>query len=171
MLGLSAATREERLSPELRRLMAILIAGVLAVFLDTTVVNVAINTLSRQLHALVTTIQWVSTIYLLALGMVVPISGWASTRFGAKNMWLLALSLVLLGSVLCGLAPSVGALIAFRTLQGAGGGLLIPIEQTLIIQAAGGRNIGRVLALIGLPVVVVPVLGPVIGGLITSELS
>src|SRR4051812_21627592 len=123
-----------RLDPALRRMMGILVVGIIAVFLDTTIVNVAIDTLARDLHATVSSIQWVSTSYLLSLGMVVPITGWAVARYGAKRMWLLALTVFLVGSVLAGFAWDVQALIVFRVLQGAGGGLMFPIQQTLIVR-------------------------------------
>jgi MFS family permease len=96
-----ASTREaERLDPELRRLIGILILGAIAALLDTTVVTIAVDTLSRELDASVAMIQWVNTGYLLALGMVVPLSAWSVGRFGAKQMWLFALTLFLVGSVL-----------------------------------------------------------------------
>ncbi|MEV6800338.1 MDR family MFS transporter [Micromonospora rifamycinica] len=159
------------LSPELRKLTRILILGAIAALLDTTVVNLAIDVLSREFDAPVSTIQWVNTSYLLALGIVIPVSGWSAARFGGKQMWMFALALFLLGSVLSGLAWSVVSLIIFRVVQGVGGGLLFPIQQTLLVQAAGGKQLGRVMAAITLPVVVVPILGPVVGGLILNNLS
>ncbi len=160
---------DQQLDPQLRKLSWILIVGLVAALLDTTVVNVAINTLRADLHASVPTIQWVNTGYLLAMGMVVPLSGWSMRRFGAKTMWLTALSVFLLGSVLSGAAWDIGSLIGFRVLQGLGGGLMFPILQTVLVRASGGRNIGRLMATVGLPAVVVPILGPVVGGLIISN--
>jgi len=113
----------------------------------------------------------VSTAYLLALATVVPVSGWAVERFDSRRVWLGALTLFLTGSVLCGLAWNIGSLIAFRVLQGIGGGLLLPVLQTLVMRAAGGRSLGRLMAAITLPVMVVPILGPVLGGLIVGRLS
>jgi len=113
----------------------------------------------------------VSTAYLLALATVVPVSGWAVERYDSRHVWLGALTLFLTGSVLCGLAWNIGSLIAFRVLQGIGGGLLLPVLQTLVMQAAGGRALGRLMAAITLPVMVVPILGPVLGGLIVGHLS
>ncbi|MBO2447031.1 multidrug efflux MFS transporter [Actinomadura barringtoniae] len=162
---------DERLDPAVIRLAGVLLPGVMAVILDTTIVTVAIDTLGHDLHAPVSTTQWIITAYLLALGMVVPISGWAVGRFGGKRMWLVALGLFLLGSVLCSLAPSAGALIAFRVFQGAGGGLMLPIMQTLLVEATGGRALGRTMSLIGLPVLVGPILGPVVGGLLLGGLG
>ena len=118
---------EARLDAGLLRLAGVLILGVIAPVLDSTIVNVAIRTLGGDLHASVSTIQWVSTGYLLAMAVAIPVTGWSTDRFGGKHMWLLALTLFLVGSVLSGAAWSVGSLIAFRVLQGLGAGLLLPI--------------------------------------------
>ncbi len=156
---------------DLRKMSAILVLGVLAPVLDSTIVNVALGTLARDLGAPVATIQWVVTGYLLALAMAIPVTGWAVARYGGKRVWLFSLALFLAGSALCGLAWNVGSLIAFRVLQGAAGGLMIPVMQTLLMQAAGGRPLGRLLATVSLPALVGPVLGPVVGGLIVGHLS
>ena len=161
----------DRLDPSFVRLAVILIIGALAIVFDTTIVNVSIDTLSRSFHASVSTTQWVVSAYVLALGMVVPISAWAMERFGAKQVWLASLFLFLVGSVLSSSAWSIGALIAFRVVQGIGGGLMLPILQSLLVSAAGGRQLGRVMALVSLPGLLGPILGPVVGGLIVSHLS
>ena len=165
------AGQEGRLDPALIKLAAVLLTGAIAPFLDTTIVNVAIDSIGRGLHTSVDTVQWVLTGYLLAFGMVVPLSGWALRRFGGRATWTFSLSLFLVGSVLCGVAWNIGSLIAFRVIQGIGGGLLVPILLTLLVQAAGGRKLGRLMATVSLPVVIVPILGPVVGGLIVSSLS
>jgi EmrB/QacA subfamily drug resistance transporter len=163
--------RTTRPDPALLRLAGILVLGAMAPLLDSTVVNVAIRTLGRELAVSVSTVQWVSTGYLLALAMAVPITGWTVERYGAKRMWLTALVLFLIGSVLSGLAWDIGSLIVFRVVQGIGGGLMLPILQTLLMRAAGGRPIGRLMAVITLPALVGPILGPVVGGLILGHLS
>lgn len=168
---MARANKTTGLEPELRRLMWILIIGTSAALLDTTVVNVAIDTMRQSLNVPVSMIQWVNTGYLLALGMVIPLTTWAVGRFGAKRMWLFSLAVFLLGSVLSGLSWDIGSLIAFRILQGVGGGLLVPIMQTLLVQAAGPQRIGRVMAVVGMPAMIVPILGPFVGGLIISNLS
>jgi EmrB/QacA subfamily drug resistance transporter len=165
------AGQQGRLDPALIRLAAILLTGAIAPFLDTTIVNVAIESIGRGLHTSVDTVQWVLTGYLLAFGMVVPLSGWALRRFGGRPTWMFSLSLFLAGSVLCGAAWNIGSLIAFRVIQGIGGGLMVPILLTLLVQAAGGGKLGRLMATVSLPVVIVPILGPVVGGLIVSSLS
>jgi EmrB/QacA subfamily drug resistance transporter len=120
-------------------------------------------------HASVTTIQWVSTGYLLALAMVIPVTGWAVDRFGARNSWVAALLFFISGSILCGLAWSATSLIAFRVLQGIGGGMLLPLAQMILAQAAGPERLGRAMAAVGVPAMLGPVLGPVLGGVIVTD--
>jgi EmrB/QacA subfamily drug resistance transporter len=170
-VGTDGASPGERLDPALLKLAGIVLVGAVAVQLDATIVNVAIDTLGRDLHAGLSTIQWVSTGYLLALAMVIPLAGWSIDRFGAKPMWMLSLTLFLAGSALCGAAWSAGSLISFRVLQGLGGGLLFPLLQTILAQAAGPRRLGRLTAAIAIPALVAPIVGPVIGGLILDGLS
>ena len=161
----------ERLDPALLKLAGILVVGALAPLLDSTIVNVALEALGRDLHTSLAAVQWVVTAYLLALAMTIPATGWLAVRFGAKRMWLLSLVLFLAGSVLCGVAWSVGSLIVFRVVQGVGGGLMLPILQTLLMRASGGRQVGRLMATITIPALVGPILGPVIGGLIVGGSS
>jgi EmrB/QacA subfamily drug resistance transporter len=163
--------KKDKLDPALIKLLVILLLGAIPSLLDTTIVNVAIDTIGRNLHTAVSQIQWVITSYLLSFGMVIPLSGWALARFGGRTAWLTALSVFLAGSVLSGAAWNIGSLIGFRVLQGAGGGLLTPLLTTLILQAAGPQKLGRLMATISLPIAVVPVFGPVISGLIITHLS
>ena len=142
----------------------VVILGALMAILDTTVVNVALNTLGRELGSPLPTIQWVVSAYTLTLASVIPLSGWATDRFGARQVWLFAVVVFTSGSVVCALAPSAGALIASRVLQGIGGGLLTPVGTTIIVQAAGPGRMGQVLSLMGVPLLLGPVTGPVLGG-------
>ena len=162
---------DEPLDPRLRRLVWVLVLGALAPALDTTIVNVAIATLGRELHTSVTTSQWTITGYLLATAIAMPVTGWATVRFGGKRMWITSLAVFVTGSALAGAAWSIGSLIAFRLLQGIGAGLMLPIVTTLLVQAAGPKRLGRLMAVATLPVVVVPIFGPVIGGLIVNHAS
>src|SRR5262245_41643383 len=171
MTTIAPRAPRERLDPAFIRLAVVLITGVLAVVLDTTIVNVALDTLGRDLHAPVSTIQWVTTGFLLALGMAVPVTGWLVDRLGGKRVWMGALAVFLLGSIGASLAWNAPSLIAFRVVQGIGGGLMLPVMQTLLIQALGGRSLGRATAMIALPALLGPVLGPVVGGLIVRHLA
>src|SRR5438105_11007841 len=168
----SAQQRESHgLDRELVQLGAVVVIGSIMAILDATIVNVAIPTLGRDFHTSISTIQWVMTGYLLAFASVIPLTGWASERFGAKRVWLAALLLFMAGSALAGAAWSIDALIVFRVLQGFGGGLLMPLGQAILARAAGPQRIGRVMSVIGVPMLLAPVFGPVIGGAIVDQVS
>jgi MFS family permease len=102
------------------------VIGAFMSILDTTIVNVGLARLSRELHSLLHTIQWVATGYLVARAVVIPLTGWASERFGAKRLWIVVVALFVAGSALPELAWSAGSLILFRVLQGLGGGMMMP---------------------------------------------
>jgi EmrB/QacA subfamily drug resistance transporter len=156
----------DRADPALRHMIFTLIIGALAAIFDSTIMSVAINTLSGQLHTSLSTIQWVSTGYLLALAATMPAVGWAQSVLGGKRLWITALGAFLIGSLLCAVAWNVPSLIAFRVVQGVGGGIMMPLMFTLVMQAAKGRRIGKVMSLITVPTALGPVIGPVIGGII-----
>jgi EmrB/QacA subfamily drug resistance transporter len=158
-----------RIEPHVWRIVIVVVLGMIMSVLDTTIVNVALDDLSRELHTSLTDIQWVATGYLLALAAVIPISGWAATRFGSRRLYLISLVLFTLGSALCGFAWSSGSLIAFRVLQGIGGGMLAPIGQMVLVRAAGPRNLPKVMSAIGVPVILAPVFGPTLGGLLLEH--
>jgi len=162
---------QEKLDGKIIAIASVVVIGAIMSILDTTIVNVALATLGRDLHAGLATIQWVSTAYLVALAMVIPMTGWASERFGPRRLWMIVLTLFVAGSVLSGLAWSSGSLIAFRFLQGLGGGMIMPAGMTILAQAAGPQRIGRVMSVVGAPMLLGPILGPVLGGLILQNLS
>ncbi len=145
--------------------------GAVMSILDTTIVNVALATLGKDLHSSLTNIQWVVTAYMLSLAAVIPVTGWASRRFGAKPLFLISLSLFTVGSLLCGLATSDTELILFRVLQGVGGGMIMPLAQIIMADAAGPKRMGRVMALVAIPMMLAPTLGPLIGGTLIQTLS
>jgi EmrB/QacA subfamily drug resistance transporter len=149
----------------------VVVVGMIMVVLDTTIVNVALDTLSRDLKSSLSTTQWVITGYLLALGVVIPLSGWATDRFGTKAVWITSLVLFTAGSTLAGLAWSIESLIAFRILQGLGGGMMLPVAQTIITRAAGPHRLGQAMSIFGVPMLLAPVFGPVIGGLLVEKVS
>lgn len=157
---------EERIDPALIRLALAVLVGVVAAILDLTIVNVAITALQRDLHTDVATIQWVTTGYALAVAVTIPATGWIFERLGARRAWLLALVVFAVGSTLCAAAWSPASLIAFRVLQGVGGGMLLPLAQTILVSEAGQDRIARVVPYIAIPSQLGPVLGPVLGGAI-----
>jgi EmrB/QacA subfamily drug resistance transporter len=157
-----------------RRTMVVagaVILGVIMSSLDTTIVNVALDKLSSDLHAPLSEVHWVSTGYLLSLAAVIPLSRWMTERFGSKRVWIASVASFGLCSALCGLATSPAELIAFRVLQGLGGGMLLPIGIALVTRSAGPQRVGRALSLVGVPVLVGPICGPVLGGLIVDNAS
>jgi EmrB/QacA subfamily drug resistance transporter len=167
----SRTVNTDRIEPHVWRIAAVVVVGAIMSILDTTIVNVALNTLSRDLHSSLADIQWVATGYMLALAAVIPVSGWAAGRFGAKRLWIASVILFTLGSVLCGLAWSTGSLIAFRVLQGVGGGMIMPVGQMVLTRAAGPARLGRVMSVVGLAMILAPIFGPTIGGLLIDHLD
>ena len=128
----SSGSASEPLGREVWIVSAVVVIGVIMSILDTTIVNVALETLSRELDAPLNTIQWVATGYLLALATVIPLTGWMTERFGSKRIWMISVSLFGIGSALCGLAWSAESLIFFRVLQGFGGGMIMPVGMALL---------------------------------------
>ncbi|MFI6516497.1 MDR family MFS transporter [Spirillospora sp. NPDC050679] len=155
---------DDRLDRPIIVLGLVIVSGTVMAILDTTIVNVALETLGREFGTGLSTIQWVITGYLLALGTVIPLTGWAVDRFGGRRVWLASIVLFVAGSVLSGAAWDVGSLIAFRVLQGLGGGMLMPTGMAILSMAAGPRRMGRVMSIVGVPMLLGPVLGPVLGG-------
>src|SRR5579859_7895397 len=162
---------EDRIEPYVWRIAAVVLIGSMMSILDTTIVNVALATLGRNLHSSVSQIQWVVTGYMLALAAVIPATGWAARRFGAKRVYLVSLVLFTAGSALCGLATSTTELILFRVLQGIGGGMILPIGQLMMAEAAGPKRMGRVMSIVAVPAMLAPILGPTLGGLIVDNAS
>ena len=159
---------DDRLEPAVVRAGIVVVLGTIMAILDTTIVAVALDTLAKDFHVSIATISWVTTGYLLALAVVIPVTGWAIHRIGAKPLYITSLVLFILGSVACGLAWSATSLIVFRVLQGIGGGMLMPVGQTIMARAAGVQRMGRVMGIIGVPTLLGPILGPVIGGAIVT---
>ena len=160
----------ERFDPALRNMSVVVVLGAIMTVIDTTIVNVAVHVLGRDLDTSLSTIQWVLTGYLLALSMTIPVTGWAVQRFGARTVWITSLVLFIAGSALCGAAWSAGSLIA-PLLQGVGGGLLMPAGQTMLARQAGPRRLARTMAVVSIPAMLAPALGPVLGGLLLEHLS
>jgi len=167
---MTEASVADRIEPYVWRIAGVVILGMIMSILDTTIVNVALDTLGRDLHSSISQIQWVITGYLLSLAAVMPLTGWAARRFGAKRVSLASVILFTLGSALCGLASSSTALILFRVLQGIGGGMIMPIGQMIMAEVAGPKRMGRVMGVVVMPAMLAPILGPVVGGLILHSL-
>lgn len=146
-------------------------AGTFMEIIDTTVVNVALPHMAGSLSAGVDEATWVLTSYLISNAVVLPITGWLSALFGRKRFLLICLVLFTVSSMLCGSAPSLGMLIFFRIFQGVGGGALQPISQAILLETFPVRERGMAMAIWGLGVVIAPIIGPLLGGWITDNLS
>ncbi|HLO34418.1 MAG TPA: DHA2 family efflux MFS transporter permease subunit [Anaerolineales bacterium] len=138
--------------------------GIFMIILDSTVVNVAFTTLRREFGATLADAQWVLSIYVLSLGVTTPVSGYLADRFGIKRVYLFGLAVFVIGSFLCGLAPSLGWLIAARALQGFGGGISQPLGPAQLYRAFPPKEQGTALGYFGIVLVFAPALGPILGG-------
>jgi EmrB/QacA subfamily drug resistance transporter len=160
----------DRLDPAVWRICSVALFGALLCQLDATIVNVSLSNLAADLGSDLSTIQWVTSGYLLALTLVLPLNGWLVDRIGAKALYLWCFSSFTLCSALCGLAWSAGSLIAFRVVQGLSGGLLAPMAQMMVAGAAGKQMV-RVIGYIAVPILAAPILGPIIAGIILEYAS
>ncbi|OKI93348.1 multidrug MFS transporter [Streptomyces sp. CB01249] len=154
----------ERVDRELLRIAFILVLGTFMATLDATIVSVGLDRLTEEFDASVAEIQWVSSAYLLAVVAAVPASGWLAGRFGGRRVWLAAIGVFLVGSVLCALAWSATSLIVFRVIQGLGGGLLPATGQALLARVAGPGRTGKVISIVAVVPLLSPVFGPLAGG-------
>jgi len=137
--------------------------------LDSSVANVALPHIAGNLSATIDESTWVLTSYLVSNAIVLPLSGWFSSLFGRKRFYIGCVMLFTITSFLCGLAPSIGSLVLFRILQGAGGGALVPIAQSILVESFPPNKRGMAMAMFGMCVVVAPIIGPTLGGWITDN--
>ncbi len=148
-----------------RYLIALVTAlGLIPVVLDTTIVTVALSTIRNELHTDVNTVQWIVTAFFLASAAVVAVGGYLANRFGRKRIFILGVMVFTIGSFLCAISPGIGWLVAFRVLQGIGGGILLPIGPALAFDAFPQQERARASAVVGVPVLLAPVFGPIVGG-------
>jgi EmrB/QacA subfamily drug resistance transporter len=145
--------------------------GMFMNLLDTTIVNVALPTFAVEFNASATTIEWVVTAYLLALAVFIPMSGWVGDRFGTKRTFMAALTAFTLGSLLCALSQNIHELIAFRVIQGMGGGMLMPVGMAMVFRAFAPAERAAAGALVSIPTAVAPAAGPVLGGYLVEYQS
>ena len=167
---------DDRITPELLKIAGVVVLGAIMSILDVTVVNVALPTFQTELSSngeplAYSTVAWTATAYMLALAAVIPLTGWAADRFGTKRLYMTAIALFTIGSLLCATAWNIEALIGFRVLQGLGGGMLMPLGMTIMTKAAGPHRMGRLMAILGVPMLLGPILGPIIGGVLIDAAS
>jgi EmrB/QacA subfamily drug resistance transporter len=165
-----SAPEGDRLDPSVWKICAVALFGALLSQLDATIINVSLSNLAAALKTSLSTIQWATSGYLLALTLVLPLNGWLVDRIGARALYLWCFSTFTVSSALCGLAWSANSLIAFRVLQGISGGLLAPMTQMMVARAAG-KHMARLVGYVSLPVLLAPVLGPMVAGAILQYAS
>jgi EmrB/QacA subfamily drug resistance transporter len=153
------------------RVTGVVVVGSFMSLLDSTIVNIALRTLSISFRAGLDQTQWAVTAYLIAVATVIPLVSWASKRFGARRLFLYSIALFTIGSAVCGLARTPGELIAARVLQGLAGGLALPAGTIILTRKSGPTNLARVMAILGTVTVLAPILGPAVGGLLLGGLG
>ena len=164
----------EKIDAAVLKVAGVVVLGAIMSILDITVVNVALRTFQTAFGGApleYSSVAWTVTGYTLALATVIPLSGWAADRFGTKRLYMLAILLFTLGSVLCAAATSIEMLISFRVLQGLGGGMLMPLGMTIMTRAAGPARMGRLMAILGVPMLLGPIFGPILGGWLIDHFS
>jgi EmrB/QacA subfamily drug resistance transporter len=158
------------------KIAGVVVLGAIMSILDITVVNVALPVFQTEFGSEGNELEyshvaWTVTAYTLALATVIPMTGWAADRFGTKRLYITAIFLFTAGSALCATAWSINALIGFRVVQGLGGGMLMPLGMTIMTRAAGPHRMGRLMAILGVPMLLGPILGPIIGGYLIEVAS
>jgi EmrB/QacA subfamily drug resistance transporter len=164
--GVASATGADdgKLDKRVMVVAGVVVLGAIMSILDITVVAVAQRTFQDIFGKTQAQVAWTSTGYTLALATVIPLTGWAADRFGTKRLYILAIVLFTAGSALCSTASSLEMLVFFRVLQGLGGGMLMPLGMTILTRAAGPERLGRVMAILGVPMLLGPIFGPILGG-------
>jgi len=161
----------DKLDSKVLLVAGVVVLGGIMSILDITVVSVGLQTFQKEFHATSAQVAWTMTGYTLALASVIPLTGWAADRFGTKRLYLLAVALFAAGSALCAAATSLEMLVAFRVVQGLGGGMLMPLGMTILTRAAGPERVGRVMAVLGIPMLLGPIFGPILGGWLIDHAS
>ena len=169
--GRPAGGGSDKLDRRVLVVAGVVVLGAIMSILDITVVSVALKTFQTEFDATAAQVAWTMTGYTLALASVIPLTGWAADRFGTKRLYLLAVLLFTAGSALCATATTLQMLTVFRVLQGLGGGMLMPLGMTILTRAAGPDRVGRVMAVLGIPMLLGPIFGPILGGYMIDALS
>jgi len=170
----ASGSAEQTVSARINQKAAVGVVFVAAMFMsimDATIVNVALPTIGRDFGVSATAVDTISIAFLVSLAVFIPASGWLGDRFGGKRVLLAAIAVFTAASALCGLASSLGELVLFRILQGAGGGMLAPVGMAMLYRAFPPAERIRASAILTLPTTFAPALGPVLGGLLVTDLS
>ena len=149
----------------------VIVIGAFMSILDSSIVNIAIPTIETQFNINTLTAEWVVTIYLLALGVVVPLSAWLGEKYGLKRVYLFSLIVFTAGSALCGLSWDVTSLTVFRVIQALGGGLIMPTTMSLVYRIVPRDRIGTAMGFWGLALITAPAIGPTLGGYLVEYVN
>src|ERR1022692_708103 len=171
---MSQRTSKLQFRPTIDQRVAVSVVYVAALFMsimDVTIVNVALPTIGRQFHVTTTSVDVIVIGYLVSLAVIIPASGWIGDRFGAKRTLLLAILIFTGASALCGTAGSLTQLVIFRVLQGVGGGMLTPVGMSMLYRTFPPSERVRLASILMTPTALAPAIGPVLGGLLVSDLS
>ena len=155
--------------PQKYKILISVIFGIFMVILDTTVVNVAFQTLRAEFGASLNDSQWIISIYILALGISTPLSAFLADRYGMKRIYLVGLSIFIIGSFLSGISPTLGFMIGARALQGVGGGIALPLGSAILLRSFPPKEQGAALGIFGIASLVAPALGPILGGFLVDQ--
>ncbi|MEI6101402.1 MAG: DHA2 family efflux MFS transporter permease subunit, partial [Eubacteriales bacterium] len=147
------------------------IIGAFMSILDSSIVNVAISTMMHVFNASTDQIEWVVTIYLLTMAVVIPLTAWAGDRFGYKQLYIFSLIVFTMGSFLCAISVNINMLIVARVVQGVGGGILMPAMMTMVKKIVPKEKFGTAIGLVGIALLLAPALGPTIGGYLVEYMN
>ncbi len=161
----------DKLDAATLRVAGVCILASVMMSVDTTVVSVAQRTFIVQFESTQTVVGWTMTGYTLALATVIPLAGWAADRFGTKRLWMGSVVAFMVGSLLCAIAPSILLLNIFRAVQGMCGGMLMPLGFTILTRVAGPKRLGRLMSVLGIPMLLGPIGGPILGGWLINAFS
>lgn len=161
----------DKLDAKLLRIAGVCVLAVVMVILDTSVVGVAQRTFIAQFQSTQAVVAWTIAGYTLALATVIPLAGWGADRFGTKRLFMGSVLAFTLGSLLCATAANIALLITFRVVQGLGGGMLMPLAFTILTREAGPNRVGRLMAVLGIPMMLCPITGPILGGWLIDTYS
>ncbi len=172
----AAVEYPDKLDASTIKVAGVVVLGMIMAVLDSTVVNVALPTFQTTFGTVAeplsySAVAWTVSAYTLALATVIPLTGWAADRFGTKRLYITALVLFTAGSLLCAVASNITVLVTFRVIQGLGGGMLMPLGMTILTKAAGPGRVGRLMAVLGVPMLLGPILGPILGGWLIDAAS
>lgn len=161
----------DKLDAATLRVAGVCILASMMMAVDTTVVSVAQRTFVVQFGSTQTVVGWTMTGYTLALATVIPLAGWAADRFGTKRLWMGSVVAFMVGSMLCAAAPNILLLNVFRAVQGMCGGMMVPLGFTILTRVAGPRRLGRLMSVLGIPMLLGPIGGPILGGWLINAFS